>query len=226
MARVFFDLGWIAVDQAEWAEAARLNEESLRCARTAGDTCAMYSALTNLGWSQLCVGAWDAAAGLFGEAHELAERAGHVKGVAVSQANLGWIALHRGEMAQAATLARDSLHLCHLLGEREVLAECMEILAATSSAEGNAARAAELNGAATALWEALHVTRPPTQYATSPATHAHITSGMQRLPGASFEAAVRQGRSMSLDAMVAFALDCGGLPGGKSQPDSDLRLLS
>lgn len=204
MARVYFDLGWSAVDREEWAEAALLNQESLRHARAADDRCAMYRALTNLGWARLCVGAWDAAAALFGEAHELAQAAGHVQGVAVSQANLGWIALHQGQPAQAAALARNSLHMCHLLGEREVLAECIEILAAAAMAEGDGGRAAELEAAAAGLWEALRVTRPPTRYATPAAPHQPIAAAPA--------AAAREGRPMSVDAMVAFALDCGGDP--------------
>lgn len=46
VARVLFDLGWIAVDRADWAEAARLNQESLCLARENGDPHATFSALT------------------------------------------------------------------------------------------------------------------------------------------------------------------------------------
>lgn len=216
LARVFFDLGWIAVDQGQWAEAARLNQESLHCAQTAGDPCAMYSALTNLGWARLCAGDWDEAAALFDRAYALAQRAGHVKGIAVSLANLGWIALHQGETVQAASLARESLHLSHLLGERELLAECLEILAAVSAADGAAGRAAELGSAAATLWDSLHVTRPPTRYATT-----SFSQGLAPLPPAPagmFAAAGRQSPPKSLDALIAYALDCGGAP-GSAPPD-------
>lgn len=104
-----YDLGWIAIDQEDWQEAARLNQESLDWAQRTGDPCAMYNALTNLGWSQMCLGVWDTAAALFNQAHELAQQAGHLKGIAVSQANLGWIALHQGDPARAVALARESL---------------------------------------------------------------------------------------------------------------------
>jgi predicted ATPase/transcriptional regulator with XRE-family HTH domain len=214
VARVLFDLGWIAIDQGAWAEAARLNEESLAIARAVGDPCAMYRALTNLGWARLCVGAWDAAAGLFDEAFALAQRTGHTKGIAVSLANLGWMALHEGDAARAALLARRSVRVCHPLGQREVLAENLEILAAAAIAEGDHHRALELSGAATALWEALQVTRPPTQLAA--ASYAQAITAAQALSGVAFQAAVRQGRAMSQDALVAFALDCGGAPARRS----------
>jgi predicted ATPase/transcriptional regulator with XRE-family HTH domain len=216
VARVLFDLGWIAIDQTDWAEAARLNQESLAIARDVGDPCAIYRALTNLGWTRLSVGAWDAAAGLFDEAYALAQHAGHVKGVAVSLANQGWVALHQREVARAASLARHSLRVCHLLGEREVLAECLEILAAAASLAGDAGRALELSGAASALWEVLHVTRPPTRHAA--ACQGETRTAPHRLAEDAFDAAVRQGRAMNLDAMVAFALDCGGAPARGSSP--------
>jgi predicted ATPase/transcriptional regulator with XRE-family HTH domain len=210
LARVFYDLGWIAIDQAEWQEAARLNQESLGWAQRVGDPCAIYSALTNLGWAQMCLGAWDTAALLFDQGHELAQQAGHLKGIAVSQANLGWIALHQGDSARAAALARESLQQCHLLGEREVLAECLEILAAVCLAEGDAKRAADLNAAAAALWKRLHVIHPPTQFAT--ALLNRVPAALGATPLGALGAAQRPTPRQSLDALVAFALDCGGAP--------------
>lgn len=208
IARVLFDLGWIAIDQADWAEAARLNQESLALARAAGDPCAIYRALTNLGWTQLSVGQRDTAAALFGEAFELASGIGHAKGMAVSLANLGWIALYRGDTAAAVAAAQDSLRLCCLLGEREVMAECLEILAIAAVAEGDAQRAAQLSGAAEAIWQALHVAHPSTQHSAQ--MHGQALAAMRcQLIETTFESTWRRGWTMSLDEMAAFALGCG-----------------
>lgn len=214
MARVLFDQGWIAIDQGAWEQAARLNQASLTLARTTGDSSAVYRALTNLGWAQLSMGAWRAAAALFNEAYALAQRAGHVKGVAVSLVNQGWVTLHQGNMARAACLARHSLCICHLLGEREVLAECLEMLAAAAAAEGESGRALELGRAAGALWEALHVIRPPTQQAAE--CHRQARPIARRAAAEAFGAARRQEEPMSLDAVVAFALNCGDAPARRS----------
>lgn len=214
MARVLFDQGWIAIDQGAWEEAARLNQASLALARRVDDAVALYRALTNLGWARLSVGAWNAAAALFNEAYLLAQRTGHVKGVAVALVNQGWVALHRGNMGRAACLARHSLCVCHLLGEQEVLAECLEVLAAAAAAEGDASRALELSRAAGALWEALHVIHPPTQQAAE--CHRRARPTARRAAGGTFEAATRQDHAMSLDAVVAFALNCGDAPARRS----------
>lgn len=211
IARVLFDLGSIALDHAQWAKAARLNLESLTLARAGDDPWAIYRALTNLGWARLCVGAWESAAALFDDACDLAWRGGHVKGIAVSLANLGWIALHQGDAASAASRARNSLHLCHLLGEREVMAECLEILAAAAVIEGNTCRAAELSAEATSLWEALGVIRPfVQQLAMAPGQATRPTP--RRTVGETSQPTWRHGRSLNPDAMIAFALECGGEP--------------
>jgi hypothetical protein len=98
------------------------------------------------------------------------------------------------------------LRLCHLLGEREVLAECLEILVVVAVREGNFERATQLSGAAHALWQALQVTRSSMQYPT--ATHGEAVAILQKgLPEGVFSSIWQKGYEMSLDALVAFALD-------------------
>lgn len=210
LARVLSDLGWIALDQANWDEAARLNQESLDIARETGDLRAMYRALISLGWARFSVGAWDAAGALLEEAHDLAWRAEHTKGVAVAQAKLAWIALHQRDAARAADLARRSLHTCHLLGERTTLAECLEILAAAAAVDGDARRAFKLKDAAAVLWQEMDVSHLLTQRTAAHHSQA-MTATRQAAENGSGET-MRQGSSVSLDAVVAFALDCGGAP--------------
>lgn len=207
MARALFDLGWIALDRGDWLEAARLNQESLALARAVDDPCAVYRALTNLGRAQLCLGAEEAAAALFSEAHVVAGRIGHVTGIAVSLANLGWIALRQGDAARSTSLAQDSLRLCHLLGEREALAECLEILAAAAAAQGDLPRGIQLHAGAEALWEALHVTYPPTRYLETSFDRA-MDATLHQMSDIPFDLIWRQGRALGRDALVALALEC------------------
>ncbi len=207
VARVLFDLGWIALDRRDWAQAASLNQESLVLARQIDEIDAIYRALTNLGWAELGLGKRDGAEALFAEASDMAESIGHIKGKAVSLTNLGWIKLCESNPLNAITLASESVRLCQLLGEREVLAENLDILAAAAMIEGDAGRAARLGGAAEALWEALHVVRPPADFVV--AARAQVTTRAQRQLGRTgFETAWRQGRAMSPNAMVAYALSC------------------
>ncbi len=206
-AHILHDLGCIALDQADWPAAIRLNEDSLRLARDASEPIATYRALTNLGRAHLSLGDRDAAAALFHDAYKIAQRVDHTEGIAFSLTNLSWIALYAGDSAYAKTLAQDGLRLCHLLGEREIFTECLEILASTALVEGEERRAAQLSGAAEAIREELHITRPPTQPMI--VTQARTVAALRaQLPETAFEVAWRQGRGMCLDAIANFALSC------------------
>lgn len=207
LARIFFDLGWIALDQAEWVDAIHQNQECLTRARAAGDQVMVYRALTNLGWAQLCLDCREEAVQFFGEALELARQLGHTRGVAVSLVNLAWIALYAGENAEATRLAREGLRLCHALGEKEVLAEGLEILAATAVAAGNLRQAAQLGGAAEAIWQTLRVTRSPVTHNVVSFTRAMAAAGEQ-LTSAEFAVAWGRGQTMNLDMAASYALHC------------------
>lgn len=207
-ARVYFDLGWIAIDQENWTDAIRLNQESLALAREVDDPYAMYQALTNLGWAHLCTGEQSAET-VFEEAHELAKSIGHTKGVAVSLANLAWIALRRGDWARSINLAQDSLRLCHLLGEREVMAECLEILAFAELIRGDAPRAAFLRNGASSLWDMLDIA-PPTEHLVG-IYGLRVDPAHPAMSGDDRERDRPSRRSLDLDVIVYFALECGEL---------------
>jgi predicted ATPase/DNA-binding XRE family transcriptional regulator len=207
IARVLFDLGWIAIDRGDWSEAARLNQESLALAREVGDPWATYRALTHLGWTKLCEGEAALPAALFSEALDIARSVGHTTGMAVSLANLAWIALYEEDFQRSTALARESIHLCQQLGEREVLAECLEILAVVAAKKGDLERGARLSGAAQAHWDALNIVRPPTHH--SVATHAEAVAVMRnQLSEDTFVSFWQQGREMGLVSSIVFALDC------------------
>lgn len=204
VARVLYDLGWVAIGQANWSDAARLNQESLALSRELQDPLGMFRALTNLGWTRLCTGEMAQAAMLFDEAYKTACGAGHIKGVAVSLTNQSWIALDQDNLPHATALALESLGLCLRLGEREIMAECLEVLAVAAVQEGEFERAARLSGAANALWEALNVHRSPANYSTTVHTGA-VKVARRSLPDDLFRSAWQQGTMMSLDDVLADA---------------------
>jgi hypothetical protein len=130
---------------------------------------------------------------------------GHTRGVAVSLVNQSWLALAAGALDEAVRLAHESLRLCHMLGEREVLAEALDVLSAVAVTQQRMPHAATISGAAEALWEALRVARPPAEYAIAAFSQAKEAL-CARLTDADLAAAWAQGHAMSLDAIVVFAL--------------------
>jgi len=207
-ASVCFDQGWIAIDQGDWQLAARLNRKSLALAREAGDELINYRALTNLGWTHLCTGEYAAAAPLFEEAHRQAQQMQHTKGIAVSLINLGWVARYTGEPARAQSLAQAGLRLCCRLDERELIAECLDLLSIATIDNGDAHRAASLSGAADALRAALHIVHPAS-YHVAAAMAAAEEAMRHQLKNGDFAADRQAGRSLRIEAVIVFALECG-----------------
>ena len=127
--------------------------------------------------------------------------------------NLGRIALAEGDAARATALAQDSVRLCHLLGERELLLEGLELLMAAAVGEGSLLRAAQLAGAAEAIREELRHSALPGRDAAAEAgaeREGILPALRSQLTNLEFEMAWRRGRAMCLDAIAAFALGCNG----------------
>src|SRR5262249_35557894 len=99
--------------------------------------------------------------------------------------------------------ARENLMRFEALGDREEIAECLEIVAGASAELGDLERAARLFGAAEALLESIGTTPPPTaryQYADSVATLR------TRLGAAATAEAWSIGRSLLPGEAIAEAL--------------------
>lgn len=206
-ASVYFDLGWIAIHQGDWDEAVRLNQACLKLARIVGDPLLCYRAHTNLGWVHLCIGAYTDAAPLFEEARRLAQQMHHVRGIAVSLINLGWVEHYMGVPTRTMRLAQSGLRLCCRLGERELMAECVELLALATLECDKPHDAARLCGAADALRASLHISRPAMHHVA--VVHDHAVAALQaRLGAADFATDWQAGCSMSLEALLVDALGC------------------
>lgn len=205
IARVLFDLGWMALDRSDWAAAEQLNGQSRAIARCSGDLVGEYRAATNMGWAQLSMGHLDPAATLFKDALGIAREAEHTRGIAVSLVNVGWIALFRRDLTAARRALREGLRLCHMLGEREVLAEGLEAMALAASCAGDADVAAVLHGAADALWDALHVVRPPI-LRSADLLPEHLAGRRDELQMPALQVQWRRGRDLGVDAAVMLAL--------------------
>lgn len=210
IARVLFDQGWMALDAGQFEHALALNAESRTLARAAADAAAEYRAATNMGWAHFAMGHLAAADHLFDEALGLARSVEHTHGIAVSLVNLGWIALYEERLEVSAGLVRDGVLLCHVLGEREVLAEGLEVLAMARACAGDLGSAAELCGAADALWEALQIVRPPALQ-TPAGRPACVVSGRDHLAEPDLAARWRAGHGMRLSAVVARVLHQDGV---------------
>ncbi len=117
--------------------------------------------------------------------------------------NLGWAALVRGDYERAHSLHQESLELSRELGDKLIAAESLEGLAC-SAARGEEGRAARLSGAAGALREAVGYHQAPRERALR---EPFLGAASSRLEEAKWGAALAEGRAMTFDDAVAYALE-------------------
>jgi hypothetical protein len=103
---------------------------------------------------------------------------------------------------------RESLAKLSELGNRRDVAACLEGLAAVFHGQGQPERAARLFGVAAAVREALGAPLPPVDQADH---ERHIAGGRAALGEEAFEVIWNEGRAISMEEAVAYALadaDC------------------
>ncbi len=108
-----------------------------------------------------------------------------------------------GDLERAAGLYRESLALFGEAGDKRVATECIEGLALIASAQGNAERAARLFGVAEAARETFGITMPRQERGDHERRGATTREG---LGDAAFAAAWAEGRAMTLEQAIEYAL--------------------
>ncbi len=210
------ELGWLALSQGDYLAARSRLEESLTLRREMGYRVGMAIALNLLGDVALHQGNYQQAKAFIDKSLTLRKEVGSKSGIAWSLQNLGHLAQHQGEYRQAAALFEESLTLFLELGNKIGVAECLEGLASVAAAErqpgggrhaakgGRAERAAQLFGAAEALREVASTPLPPYQRADY---NRNIAAVRAQLDEAAFAAAWAEGRAMTMEQVVVYALE-------------------
>jgi non-specific serine/threonine protein kinase len=184
-------LGWVLLTEGEDARGMALLEESLARSRKEGDFWGVPTALHYLGWAAYRRGGHERAATLQEQALVRLRQSGYRWGIAWVLASLGCVVQARGEYEQAAIYLRESLQISYALGARGLLAEALEGMVWLAAAQGQAARAARLGGAAEALREALGAALHPVLHGAPDhaggAGRGSLHGGLGRGPGAAAE---------------------------------------
>jgi DNA-binding CsgD family transcriptional regulator len=159
--------------------------------------------LSSLGYSLLFQGEYERGAALSEEAAALLRERGYTGGLEGDLGNLGWARLLQSDNERARIAFQEGLILCKELGNRLDASESLEGLACISAAEGAAELAAKLFGAGEALHEAVgHVQLPEEAALREP----YLATVRSQLDEASWGAAWAQGRAMSMDQAIDYAL--------------------
>ena len=194
--------------QDDYDRAEALFQESARLFRELGERWGLSNTLTSHAAVVLRRGNLHGAAALFQQALDL-QREMHYP--------FGWVHIFnrlrhaaylasRGQGDPAWVVARltESLALAQDVGHQWGIAASLGQLAKAAQAQGQAQRAARLLGAAEVIREASQVPVPPYPFRAHERDVAELRAALS--PEA-FEAAWAEGRAMSLEAAIAFALE-------------------
>jgi tetratricopeptide (TPR) repeat protein len=190
--------------QGDSERATELYQESMNLFREWGDKQGLAFCLANLGLMAISQGDLVRAANLTEEAVALFRELGSRGDVSMILNNLGWIAFLRNDLGRAVDLYKRSLALAWETGMYTVVLDDLEGFACLAGAQGDAVRAAQLRGAAEALHEATGYPRDPTSYAEM---EPYLASGRSKIHEAEWAKAWEEGRTMTLEEAVSYALE-------------------
>jgi predicted ATPase/class 3 adenylate cyclase len=193
-------LGVVARHEGRGDEARRSLEESLALFREMDSRDDVMMNIGELGDLALAEGDLTSARALLEESLAESTVLGTRRETACRLASVGRLALAEGDLKEADDRLSEAMRLAVELGARPVVAEVAEGLAAVVAAGGDGYRAARYLGAASGLREAMGgVTLLPSLHAV----HDTAWAAVQQLLGEDdIEAAVAEGRALSLDELV------------------------
>jgi tetratricopeptide (TPR) repeat protein len=210
VANSLFSLALVLVEQADYRSARSLLEESADLFDGLGNRRGRAHVLVGLGEVARCLDEYDNAYTTYSEALAIFRELGDKMGSASALLNLGYVAYHEGDGEQAATLFAESLVLKRELDEINGIALCLAGLAGVSGADNQAVQhsngarqGAMLLGAADGLLESIGARLP---YADRIEYDRIADAVRSQLDEAAFQTAREEGRAMSLEQAVTYAL--------------------
>src|SRR5215217_7693679 len=180
-----------------------LLEEGIVLCRKLGYVTTLTRHLSSLGYSLLFEGDHERGAALSEEAAALLRERGYTGGLEGILGNLGWARLLQSDIERCRGSHRERLTLCKELGNKLDASDSLEGLACISAAEGAGERAARLFGAGEALREAVGFAQLPAEAALR---EPYLATVRSQLDEASWRAAWGEGRAMSMEQAIEYAL--------------------
>jgi predicted ATPase len=203
-ARALISLGWAALRPGDYRLANARLEEALALSRQLGDTRSMGFELSGLGEVALRLGDYGRANRLLEESLALRRQLGNKWGVGVSLGTLGWVAMREGDWERAIARLGESLDVRREIGDKGGSAWCLERLAEVAQAQGEPEKAVRLLSAAAALRISIGSVIDPVDQAEYQNTRAALRT---ELGEPRFAAAWKDGRALTLEQAIAYALE-------------------
>jgi len=199
-------LAYLALnEEGEYVKATELLKQSLALARKAGDANRVGATLLNLGYAVLMQRNHERAIAFSEEALTVANGLGKagVEIIPEARVNVGLASLGQGEHERAAASLEDALVVAQNVGVKASVMNALEGMASLAGARGEATRAARLWGVAEAAREVTGIALPPGEQELH---EPHLASASSQLGEDAWEAALAEGRAMSLEEGAEYAL--------------------
>ena len=204
MAAALHSLACTKLDVNEYGEARALFEQSLALRRKLGDKRNTANSLCYLGSVALLEGDYDSATALLDESLALGRDLGNLLIVSAALANESLVALAAGHAGRAAALCIEGLALSHELGDKRTTVECLHALAGIAAVQGEPLQTALLSGAAESIHAAIKAPPSPAERMVG---ERFLRIARAAVDEESFSDSWAQGRRMSYDAAVTYALE-------------------
>ena len=204
--------GIVALAEARFTDALDPLEEAVRICREVCPPWLLATSLLVLGMATMHGLDLTRSGRLLEEALQGYQAVGDMLFVARTTGYLGYVALLRGDLHAARRLFRASLRRFQHLGERFGIAEELQAIAVLSAAEGLDGRAAELAGAAHALWDSMSAQPLASDRAIA---IRYLDAARRRIGGSKWRSAWRRGQAMGTHQAVAQALGKPGTAAGE-----------
>ena len=143
---------------------------------------------------------------------------GDTRSIALTLHNLSEAARALGDLAEARRLSAQSIQLFDELQDRPLMAVALRHLAESLGDSGDYLHAARLLGAAEALREAVGATTASGDSGAATEQSDAAATARSALGDSAFDAAWREGRSMTFEHAVAYALEAIGDASPTSAP--------
>jgi ATP/maltotriose-dependent transcriptional regulator MalT len=180
-----------------------LLEEALVLSREAGYGPETAISVANLGITAMDRGDYERAEAWLEEAEPLVQELGERQLNLHLVSSLGAVAVYRGKHERAKVLLEEVLKASWEFGAKPITVECLASTAELSAAQGEDRRAAVLWGAAQARREVIEGSLEPDDLGE----FEELSTVPARLGEAAWEEALAEGRAMTLEEAVSYALE-------------------
>ena len=207
VAMAFSFLAELAQNRGDYSQAKEFSMKSLSKFQAIGDQFRAEHVLTSLGEVARLEGQYERAAAFYEQALEILRnlRSGR-RSLAIALGNLAWVWLHRGDDLKANDYFEESLKIYREGDEKMGMLDCLCGFAARLGMTGRPEQAACLFGALESLPESVGVA-----WQAEPADQKELDHYLAAVRGqldeAAFEKAWAEGRAMTLEQAIEFALE-------------------